>query len=267
MKNRLLSLVLLALTSPLLFSSQPNAAPTPLMQEETRFIGTLYWNKKNAASFAKNLTDAELNYAIYVLSKNIPLLQNNLLPENLKKGKLLLMAAGGLFAMLYGGAGSVLAYDAYKEHYEYITGRFKNVFISEAKYNNLSSVHISPKEKRYLRRFKAENIIIGDWWRGASQWYQERTQEIMSEMSRRDKEKLTYCALKETVACEKRRLLQSMFHPAIFIIGAIALSAITLCGVIYHKENLENQLEDCKNLYRIINDEKESRLSLAQKRV
>lgn len=265
MKKIIVNLALLMLTTHL-FANEPSETPTPLTQEETKFFGTLYWNKKNAASFSKGLTDTEIDFGISVLLKKIQHLQNAMLPENIRSGKNALMAIGGLGTILYGGLGSFLAYELYKKHYEFITGRFKNTFISESELKNLSSMRFSLKEKKYLRRFKAENIVIGNWW-WDSERNQKRTQQIKSTMSRRDKEKLTYYALKETVALHKHRLLSHIFQPVLLITGAVILFLTALYGIIYHKENLQNQLEECKNLYRILKDEQELRLSLVKKSI
>ena len=245
-----------------LFANEPNTAPISLAPEERRFLGTLYWNKKNASSFVQGLTDTELTYSIDILVKNIEFLQYTLVRGNDYPGKKELLIAGGFLTALYAASSSFLAHEYYKKHYEFISGTFKNAVVSKAKINDLSSIHFSFKEKKYLRQFKAENIIIGDWWYGISEWDKERTEAIMSQLSRRDREKVKYYALKETVNFHKRGILGDAFMPALFITATIGILSATLYGILYHEKILQNQLEDCKNLYQIFKSEQEHRLSL-----
>lgn len=261
MKNILLSLVLLA-PSTLLYANTQAVARAPLTPQENRLLNTLYWNNKNAASFAQGLTATELNYAIYVVLKQIQILQHTMLPENSWKRQIELIVASSLVSIMYGGLGYMGAYDTYTKHSEFISGKFKNAFISKSTLNNLSSIRFSLKEKKYLRRFKAENILIGESSSWISFWEKERSQEILSKMSRRNKEKIKYCALKETINAHKKQLLQDAFVPALFIAAAVAMFSTCLYGVIYYKETLHNELEICQTLDSILNNEIERRFHL-----
>lgn len=260
MKKLLLSLAL-SLINPSLLSSITTQNTSLITHEERKFLNTIYWNKNNIESFAVNLTDTDLDFCIKVVSKNIQILQNDLLPKNSWKKKTELMALGGLSTVLYGALGSLIAYvDCYKPHYEFITGKFKNIRISKSELKGISSLNFSLKEKKYLRRFKAENIIVTEsrWW---STMYEEKeSQKHLSKMSRRNKEKLTYYALQRSVTESKKDLLKKAFVPAFFITAALGVCAVTIYGIVYYQELAQKQIEECTKFHQVLNDEQERRL-------
>lgn len=260
MKKLFLSLALFLINPSLLSSLSTQDVPV-LTHEERKFLNTIYWNKNNIKSFSANLTDTDLDFCIKVVSKNIQVLQNDLLPENSWKKKTELMALGGFSTVLYGALGSLIAYGVcYKDHYDFITGKYKNIFVQPSELKNIASINFSLKEKKYLRRFKAENIIITEdrWW-----WFDgdvKKTHQITSKMSRRDREKFTYYALQKAVSESKNDLLKKAFWPAFFITAALGICAITIYGIVYYQELAQKQIEECTSFHQVFKDEQEHRL-------
>lgn len=260
MKKLFLSLALF-LINPSLLPSITTQDALVLTHEERKLLNTIYWNKNNIKSFSANLTDTDLDFCIKVVSKNIQVLQNDLLPENSWKKKTELMALGGFSTVLYGALGSLIGYGVcYKDHYDFITGKYKNIFVSPSELKNIPSINFSLKEKKYLRRFKAENIIIREhrWW--STMYEEEESQKHLSKMSRRNKEKLTYYALQKAVSESKNDLLKKAFLPAFLITAALGLCAITIYGIVYYQELAQKQIEECTKFHQVFKDEQEHRL-------
>jgi hypothetical protein len=242
----------------------PNEVTTPpleLTNQEQSFLNSLYIHRKNMTSFAKQIPNDNLEFCLMVLLKNIQILENNRLPEKSWKKKLGWLATTTALSSLYGAMGYVVSHDIYMEHYDFFTGSFRNIFVSQSELKNIPSQRFTLKEKKYLKQFTYENLFINgdETWRLFGS--KEATKEYLSKMSPRNKEKLTYYALKKKITSRKKSLLFYSLFPTLIIASGIGLFISGIYIAIFYDQLQQNQINICKELYKILLKEQDLRIS------
>lgn len=276
MKKLFLSIILLTCT-PLLFSNNENKIIPTLTTDQYIYLNAVYKEYKSNPSCVKSGNTETIAYVLSLLEKNIEICKDKLIPANTWKMRKQLIAIGSALLIAFTGLGIMAAYEIYKKHKEFISGKFNHIIIPSSLLKNLSSTQFTLAEKRYLKRFNVEKITINDnygkYWYSKSPVpeYVTKHEHSTTNLSNRNKEKLTFTALNYAIKQDRSSIKSTLLE----LINPLSLVEIILiCSAypafytaFFYPQIMADQLKKDRELHNVLNKELESRFSFNGKSI
>jgi hypothetical protein len=260
MKKFLLNLILLV-SIPYLFSTDKNPKAPTLTSAECWCLNNIYQRYQNNPLFYESYDFKTVTNIINLLEKNIHIIKNDIIQETNWQTNTLLQKKIGLgiaivLPWLIMGIAAICT--LYEESYELFSKKFNHINIPLSLLNNISSTRFTMAEKRYLKKFSVDKITAND-----SLWRSENAKitHSINNLSKRNKEKLTYTALNYAIEKQIRELKST-----VKIFTLIPLIANIICilevqakyyATLNHSQNslktLAEKLKTNLDLYTILN--------------
>lgn len=269
MKKILLSLILIAYTNHLLAEQSPTHLA--LTQEESEILDYLNDSYIQDKLFYKNFSHDDLALSLDILSKEIQLLNKEMLPKNIRRVKSFLIALGVIplsIAICFTAPFSQVLYKLYTQ---FKSGKFKDITLPLYIIEKLPSKTISREEKRYLKRFSFEkqyfeyvidpfaSKLVIDPTTGRPRYIsqEEVIQNKIANLSPAEQEKIKYLALRSAITDLK---LQALGHGClifiVLIVGAFYSSPFFYGAFMYEVE-IQEKIKTYKKLYNLLKKEQE----------
>lgn len=248
--------------------AQQSPTHLTLTQEESKILAYLNDSYLQDELFYKKLSNADLALSLDILSKKIQALNNEMLPENSRRLKLISLGLIPLSVAICFAA--PFGQELYKLYTQFTLGKFKDITLPFSIIKKLPSKTISKEEKRYLKRFSFENQYFEYIKDPFLKWstdpktgrrrYISQEQEIRDEianLSPTEQEKIKYLALRSALTDLK---LQALGHACLILtvltIGAF-YSIAFFYGTFIHEVKIKEEIKINKKLYNLLKKEQE----------
>lgn len=241
MKKNFLYLILLISILPL-FGNNKIDAPSRLLDAENDYLNNIHRYYKNDPLFFKSYDIKKVTNIINLLTQRIRIIKYDITPDNISEKRKSLIIP---FMIFWIPMGMIAIYFEYLKRYDLLSKKFSLIKVPLSLLQNLSSTHFTPKENRYLKKFKVNTIEVEHNYF----WHSQETKKIeniINNLSIRDKEKLTYSAINYAIKKHRHELKSNIIYGTflfLFINIAVFIDQIADVYIAFFPHILANQLK------------------------
>jgi hypothetical protein len=239
---------------------------------DQEYLDNLYKSYEKNPQFCKT-EEIDFDYALRLLSNDIEKLEKQSSPEHVAAARYIFISLGLFISttsfLYFGGLEAI--FDLFFHHWELIRGRFDTIYLPASVFEKLKSSKVSFKEKKYLKRFRVNEVCCNDthWYYNDSSKkdYYSWSPHQGEKLSVRDKDKLKYIALRNEIQKHKSTLKSELYSMAIRYLKFLAcgIPAFYLAYII--PKDTTRKLKAAQELHDLLTQERERRLSLSPKKI